>query len=163
MHISHFNNDNALTGVAMTGESPMLGGISEVWYDAHRPNVLSLLLLPALQNFGQQSRWMLWLTPEHKVDKRWLERSGIPLDKSIEITLSSQEESVQAMVKAIETGNYSVITACFTASLTVEQEALLDHVAKKMDTVVFILREKSMAQFSAVQQSGQKIPKFEFH
>ena len=40
------------------------GLISEVVYREDQPGMTQLLLLPLLQQLGQQSRWQLWLTPQ---------------------------------------------------------------------------------------------------
>ena len=37
---------------------------SEVVYREDQPMMTQLLLLPLLQQLGQQSRWQLWLTPQ---------------------------------------------------------------------------------------------------
>ncbi|STV46380.1 cell division inhibitor [Klebsiella pneumoniae subsp. ozaenae] len=40
-----------------------------------------LLLLPLLQQLGQQSRWQLWLTPQQKLSREWVQSAGLPLSK----------------------------------------------------------------------------------
>jgi cell division inhibitor SulA len=36
-----------------------------------------LLLLPLLQQLGQQSRWQLWLTPQQKLSREWVQSAGL--------------------------------------------------------------------------------------
>ncbi len=45
-----------------------------------------LLLLPLLQQLGQQSRWQLWLTPQQKLSREWVQASGLPLTKVMQIS-----------------------------------------------------------------------------
>lgn len=48
------------------------GLISEVVYREDQPMMTQLLLLPLLQQLGQQSRWQLWLTPQQKLSREWV-------------------------------------------------------------------------------------------
>ncbi|MER1976562.1 cell division inhibitor SulA, partial [Pseudocitrobacter faecalis] len=59
--------------------SPAL--VSEVVYREDQPMMAQLLLLPLLQQLGQQSRWQLWLTPQQKLSRQWVQASGLPLSK----------------------------------------------------------------------------------
>ena len=45
-----------------------------------------LLLLPLLQQLGQQSRWQLWLTPQQKLSREWVQSAGLPLTKVMQIS-----------------------------------------------------------------------------
>ncbi len=47
-----------------SGEQNTNGLISEIVYREDQPMMTQLLLLPLLQQLGQQSRWQLWLTPQ---------------------------------------------------------------------------------------------------
>lgn len=51
-------------------ENTTAGLISEVVYREDQPMMTQLLLLPLLQQLGQQSRWQLWLTPQQKTESR---------------------------------------------------------------------------------------------
>ncbi len=42
---------------------------------------MPLLLLPVLKQLSTQSRWQLWLTPAHKLNRSWMQQSGLPLGK----------------------------------------------------------------------------------
>ncbi|KKA62692.1 putative beta-lactamase, partial [Escherichia coli 9.1649] len=68
-----------------------------------------LLLLPLLQQLGQQSRWQLWLTPQQKLSREWVQASGLPLTKVMQISQLSPCHTVESMVRALRTGNYSVV------------------------------------------------------
>ena len=62
-------------------ENTTAGLISEVVYREDQPMMTQLLLLPLLQQLGQQSRWQLWLTPQQKLSREWVQASGLPLTK----------------------------------------------------------------------------------
>ena len=53
-------------------ENTTAGLISEVVYREDQPMMTQLLLLPLLQQLGQQSRWQLWLTPQQKLSREWV-------------------------------------------------------------------------------------------
>ena len=59
-------------------ENTTAGLISEVVYREDQPMMTQLLLLPLLQQLGQQSRWQLWLTPQQKLSREWVQASGLP-------------------------------------------------------------------------------------
>ncbi|MGP0939703.1 SulA-like leucine-rich domain-containing protein, partial [Serratia sp. CY74664] len=59
------------------------GLISELVYNERQPAVAQLLL-PLLLQLGKQSRWLLWLTPQQKLSKQWLQQSGLPVDKMVQ-------------------------------------------------------------------------------
>ncbi|MEL2256399.1 SulA-like leucine-rich domain-containing protein, partial [Klebsiella pneumoniae] len=61
------------------------GLISEVVYREDQPLLTQLLLLPLLQQLGQQSRWQLWLTPQQKLSREWVQSAGLPLAKVMQI------------------------------------------------------------------------------
>ena len=52
------------------------GGITELRY-SEQPGMMQMLLLPLLQQLSQQSRWQLWLTPAYKLNRTWLQESGL--------------------------------------------------------------------------------------
>lgn len=53
-----------------SGDQNTNGLISEIVYREDQPMMTQLLLLPLLQQLGQQSRWQLWLTPQQKAQPR---------------------------------------------------------------------------------------------
>ena len=84
------------------------GLLSEFVYSENQP-ALTQLLLPLLHHFGTQSRWLLWLTPTQKLSRRWLSQSGLPVDKIVQVNQLQGIASVDAMERALLTGNYSVV------------------------------------------------------
>ncbi len=56
-----------------SGEQNTNGLISEIVYREDQPMMTQLLLLPLLQQLGQQSRWQLWLTPQQKLSREWVQ------------------------------------------------------------------------------------------
>ena len=87
-------------------ENTTAGLISEVVYREDQPMMTQLLLLPLLQQLGQQSRWQLWLTPQQKLSREWVQASGLPLTKVMQISQLSPCHTVESMVRALRTGNY---------------------------------------------------------
>ncbi|SUH16453.1 cell division inhibitor [Salmonella enterica subsp. enterica] len=65
---------------------PRPGLVSEVVYHEDQPMMAQLLLLPLLRQLGQQSRWQLWLTPQQKLSREWVQSSGLPLTKVMQIS-----------------------------------------------------------------------------
>ncbi|SEQ61132.1 SOS cell division inhibitor SulA [Rosenbergiella nectarea] len=158
----HSVNDFSKQMHSMPEVTPSLGGVNQICYDNASPTLLNLLLLPAIKQLGQQAKWMLWLTPENKLDRSWLEHSGISLSKSVQIPMLNDEQKMDSMIQAIKSGNYSVITVWLDSTLTVDQQNSLDFLAKESDTVVFILHKNSPTNRSTRHISHQKIPTFAF-
>ena len=133
------------------------GLISEVLYRADQPMMTQLLLLPLLQQLGQQSRWQLWLTPQKKLSRQWVEASGLPLSKVMQVRQMASEDTLDSMIRALRTGNYSVVIAWVSESLTEEEHARLANAAEEGNAVGFIMRPIAAAPHSARQQFGLKI------
>ncbi|MBT0726923.1 SulA-like leucine-rich domain-containing protein [Rosenbergiella australiborealis] len=162
MIIPHSVNDAAKQAITLNSLTPSLGGINQICYDSASPTLLNLLLLPAIKQLGEQAKWVLWLTPENKIDRSWLENSGISLNKSVQLPFLNDEQKIHSLAQAITSGNYSVITVWLDSALTAEQKFNLDNMAKESETVVFILRKNSTEFPSARQVSRHKIPTFAF-
>lgn len=158
----HSVNDFSKQMHSMPEVTPSLGGVNQICYDNASPTLLNLLLLPAIKQLGQQAKWMLWLTPENKLDRSWLEHSGISLSKSVQIPMLNDDQKIDSMIQAIKSGNYSVITVWLASTLTVDQQNSLDFLAKESDTVVFILHKNAPPNRSTRHISHQKIPTFAF-
>ena len=133
------------------------GLISEVLYRADQPMMTQLLLLPLLQQLGQQSRWQLWLTPQQKLSRQWVEASGLPLSKVMQVSQMSSENTLDSMIRALRTGNYSVVIAWISEPLTEDEHFRLTSAAEEGSAVGFIMRPIATAPHSARQQSGLKI------
>lgn len=82
--------------------------IGELLYDEDH-NMIAHLLVPLLQQLGKQPRWLLWLTPQQKLSKEWLQKVKLPVDKTVQMNHIDPIERFDAMEKALLTGNYSVV------------------------------------------------------
>ncbi|SMB30832.1 SOS cell division inhibitor [Serratia proteamaculans] len=114
------------------------GLISELVYNEHQPAVAQLLL-PLLQQLGMQSRWLLWLTPQQKLSKLWLQQSGLPVGKVVQLSQINPLDTVEAMEKALLTGNYSVVLG-WLPDLTEEDRLKLRRAAELGNAYGFIMR-----------------------
>lgn len=119
------------------------GIISEIDYSAEHP-MTTLLLLPLLQQLAAQSRWLLWLAPLQKISRHWLQQSGLPLDKVIQPYHLKPNETVDAMEKALLTGNYSVVLCWLEHNLTAEESMRLRQAAQKGNAYGFIMRPQGI-------------------
>ncbi|CNI10706.1 SOS-induced cell division inhibitor SulA [Yersinia vastinensis] len=106
----HANYHSLLTGNTQERvDAPTDSGlISELVYSENQPAVTQLLL-PLLQQLGKQSRWLLWLTPQQKLSRSWIQQSGLPVSKIVQVRQINPLSTVDAMEKALLTGNYSVV------------------------------------------------------
>ncbi|ACS86474.1 SOS-induced cell division inhibitor SulA [Musicola paradisiaca] len=132
-------------GQQIPSVSPSCGVISEIVYGGEQP-VFAPLLLPLLQQLGMQSRWLLWLSPQQKLSRPWLQQSGLPLNKMIAFHHLDPAYIVDAMEKALITGNYSVVLCWLNTEVSDEQKMRLRHAAQHGNTYGFIIRseEKSI-------------------
>ena len=112
---------NAAPSVAQSSAGNKIKGlISEVIYSEDQPWVTQLVLLPLLQQLGQQSRWQLWLTPQQKLSRQWVQSAGLPLAKVMQVSQLDPLFTVDAMVKALQTGNDRVVIGWLPEELTAE-------------------------------------------
>ncbi|ORM84710.1 cell division inhibitor SulA [Pantoea deleyi] len=125
--------------------------------------MMQMLLLPLLQQLSQQSRWQLWLTPAHKLNRSWLQASGLPLDKSMHIADSERLNAVEAMVKALRTGNYSVVLAWIPYELDEDERRQLENAAAEGEAMGLILRASGSPEAPLRPQSAIKIQSDLFH
>jgi len=142
-HSNHFNRLD-LSGNQSIKRLPSLdnnGLISEFVYDEEH-TTLSLLLLPLLQYLGMQSRWLLWLSPQQKLNRNWLIQSGLPMDKMIQINQLQGLSSVDAMAKALQTGNYSVVLGWLPELSDADREKL-QVAAKRGGAYGFIMKPQN--------------------
>ncbi len=138
------------------------GIISEVVYDEDQ-SVVGHILLPLLRLLGTQSRWLLWLTPSRKLSRPWLEQSGLPLEKMVQLRQPSAYDSVAAMEKALLTGNYSVILGWFAQELTADDKIRLREAAQHGGTYGFIMYPQNEVCRKSGQFSGLKIHSTLYH
>lgn len=139
------------------------GWISELTYSEDQPGMTQMLLLPLLQQLGTQSRWQLWLTPPQKLSRRWLQQSGLPLDKMMQISRAEQISTVDAMIKALQTGNYSVVLGWLPDDIDEEDRRRLDEAAATGQALGLIMRPQYRISSSARPESGLKIHSTLYH
>ena len=146
-------------------ENTTAGLISEVVYREDQPMMTQLLLLPLLQQLGQQSRWQLWLTPQQKLSREWVQASGLPLTKVMQISQLSPCHTVESMVRALRTGNYKTVFDSEAArkARTEEEHAELVDAANEGNAMGFIMRPVSASSHATRQLSGLKIHSNLYH
>ncbi len=113
-----------------SGEQNTNGLISEIVYREDQPMMTQLLLLPLLQQLGQQSRWQLWLTPQQKLSREWVQSAGLPLSKVMQISQLSPSHTIDSMIRALRTGNYSVVICWLAEELTADEHERLVNAAR---------------------------------
>lgn len=139
------------------------GMISELIYSENQPGMTQLLLLPLLQQLGKQSRWQLWLTPHQKLSRDWLQRSGLPLDRVMQAAYSGPISTVEAMIKALQTGNYSVVLGWFEEDVSESDRARLLAAANSGQALGLIMRPNRANSQSGRPLSGLKIHSSLYH
>ncbi|HFZ8995287.1 TPA: SOS-induced cell division inhibitor SulA [Citrobacter freundii] len=127
----------------VSSENLPAGLISEVVYREDQPMMAQLLLLPLLQQLGQQSRWQLWLTPQQKLSREWVQSAGLPLTKVMQINQLSPCHTLESMIRALQTGNYSVVIGWLADELTEEEQTRLAQAANEGSAMGFIMRPVS--------------------
>lgn len=115
-----------------SGEQNTNGLISEIVYREDQPMMTQLLLLPLLQQLGQQSRWQLWLTPQQKLSREWVQSAGLPLSKVMQISQLSPSHTIDSMIRALRTGNYSVVICWLAEELTADEHERLVNAARRV-------------------------------
>ena len=156
---------NALSGHSRAAVSPVLttGWVSELSYSEAQPGLTQLLLLPLLQQLGTQSRWQLWLTPPQKVSRQWLKASGLPLNKMMQFPSCQQINAVETMIRALQTGNYSVVLGWFTKDISENERRQLEEAASAGQALGLIMRPQSSASLSCGQKNRLKIHSTLYH
>ncbi|MFK3709925.1 MULTISPECIES: SOS-induced cell division inhibitor SulA [Leclercia] len=139
------------------------GLISEVLYREDQPMMTQLLLLPLLQQLGQQDRWQLWLTPQQKLSREWVQSAGLPLTKVMQVSQMDPCHTVESMVRALRTGNYSVVIGWFTEELTETEQHRLAEAAEEGNALGFIMRPVRMNALGNGHLSGLKIHSNLYH
>ncbi|MFY9995453.1 MAG: SOS-induced cell division inhibitor SulA [Leclercia sp.] len=139
------------------------GLISEVLYREDQPMMTQLLLLPLLQQLGQQSRWQLWLTPQQKLSRQWVQSAGLPLTKVMQISQMAPCHTVESMVRALRTGNYSVVIGWCTEELTEMEQHRLAEAAEEGNALGFIMRPVRVDTQGYGHLSGLKIHSNLYH
>ena len=146
-----------------SGEQNTNGLISEIVYREDQPMMTQLLLLPLLQQLGQQSRWQLWLTPQQKLSREWVQSAGLPLTKVMQINQLPPCDTVESMIRALRTGNYSVVIGWLPEELTEEEHFRLTEAAEEGNAIGFIMRPVRSDSYRRGQLSGLKIHSNLYH
>ncbi|MEJ4043395.1 SOS-induced cell division inhibitor SulA [Erwinia sp. SLM-02] len=159
------NSDSAFHVASRVTSAPACaaGLISELVYSENQPGMTQLLLLPLLQQLGKQSRWQLWLTPQQKLSRDWLQRSGLPLDRVMQASHSGPITTVEAMIKALQTGNYSVVLGWFDEEVSESDRARLLAAANCGQALGLIMRPDRVNLQSGRPLSGLKIHSSLYH
>jgi cell division inhibitor SulA len=139
------------------------GVISEVVYSEDRAGLTELMLLPLLQQLGQQSRWQLWLTPCQKLSRQWLQSAGLPLSKVMQVNQVAPLTTIETMAKAMRTGNYSAVIGWLPHELSNEQHNLLNLAAAQGQTTGLILRPVPPLIPGSRPRTGLKIHSSLYH
>lgn len=116
--------------------------VSEIIYDPQNPFTLHLLL-PFLQQLANQPRWQLWLLPDSRINRYWINNLGLPAQKTIGLNKISIEKSIEMMEKALSSGNFSTTIAWLPAVMP-EIKQRLHRAAAKGDSYCFILQPNSI-------------------
>ncbi|WP_312948916.1 SOS-induced cell division inhibitor SulA [Superficieibacter sp.] len=149
--------------VYAANEQTSTGLISEVVYREDQPMMTQLLLLPLLQQLGQQSRWQLWLTPQQKLSREWVQAAGLPLTKVMQISQMSPCNTLESMIRALRTGNYSVVIGWLTDELTEEEYSRLVMAAEEGHAMGFVMRPIRGSNQSGRHFNGLKIHSNLYH
>ncbi|HEY4467735.1 MAG TPA: SOS-induced cell division inhibitor SulA [Klebsiella sp.] len=144
-------------------EQPANGLISEIVYREDQPMMTQLLLLPLLQQLGQQSRWQLWLTPRQKLSREWVQSSGLPLSKVMQISQLSPANTLESMVRSLRTGNYSVVIGWHSDELSIGEHERLVAAAEEGHAMGFIMRPVRNPDQRGRQLFGLKIHSNLYH
>ncbi|WP_058913136.1 SOS-induced cell division inhibitor SulA [Entomohabitans teleogrylli] len=157
------NASRITRGNVSWASNPAQGLISEVIYSEEQPGLTQLLLLPLLQQLGQQSRWQLWLTPQQKLSRAWVEAAGLPLSKVMQVSQMTPGNMMESMAKALRTGNYSVVVGWFPAGLTDEEHRILGKAAEEGNAIGLIMRPVHPAYAQSGPRSTLKIHSNLYH
>lgn len=153
----------ALSSAESFAENHARGLISEVVYSEDQPWMTQMVLLPLLQQLGQQSRWQLWLTPQQKLSRQWVQASGLPLTKVMQASQLDPLFTVDAMVKALQTGNYSIVIGWLSEELSDEVYSRLSNAAEKGNAIGFIMRPTRAPGSGYRPRAGLKIHSGLYH
>ncbi|WP_105664696.1 SOS-induced cell division inhibitor SulA [Cronobacter dublinensis] len=162
MYFSHQNRAHGSRRLAKEtagalAQAETKGLISEVMYNEDQPWMTQLVLLPLLQQLGQQSRWQLWLTPQQRLSREWVESSGLPLTKVMQVCQMNPQVTIDSMIRALETGNYSVVIAWLHDDLTDDEHRRLTEAAEKGNAMGFLMRPVQPSLTGDRPRSGLRI------
>ncbi|MBS9423251.1 SOS-induced cell division inhibitor SulA [Photorhabdus caribbeanensis] len=138
------DNSTKREGVVKEGKE---GIVSELIYGDNQYNdnqaVINRILLPLLRQSGNEARWLLWVNPHKKLSRQWLINSGLPLDKIVQLNRISSITTVEAMERALASGNYSVVLG-WLPKLSERDTVKLRVAAQKGNALGFIMRPQDL-------------------
>lgn len=116
-----------------------LNGVVNKWvYNENNPMV-EVLLTSLLHRLRDESRWLLWLNPNRKLSRNQLINSELPLNKTVQINSLSPEISVIAIIKALSSGNCTVVLG-WLPTLSPSCLQHLEHAAQIENSIGFVMR-----------------------
>ncbi|ATG17950.1 TPA: SOS-induced cell division inhibitor SulA [Providencia alcalifaciens] len=137
-HLTDSNVTSASSTMNSVNGAMQQGMVSELVYNEQHP-VMDYILLPMLRQFGIQSRWLLWLSPEKKLSKHWVEQAGLPANKIMQLNQVDSITTIDAMEKALRSGNYSVVLG-WLPEISEQDFILLQNAAEVGHSMGFIMR-----------------------
>lgn len=137
--------------------------VSEIVYREDQPWMTQCVLLPLLQQLGQQSRWLLWLTPNQRLSRKWLQMSGLPLTKVMQANPTNSYTTVDAMLRALRTGNYSVVIGWLSYDISDDEHLALSEAAEMGNAICFIMRPSAGSITGTRPRSSLKIHSCLYH
>ncbi len=152
----------AANGYSSSCPAAPKGIISEVVYSEENPGLTQYMLLPLLQQLGQQSRWQLWMTPHHKPDRQWFSSSGLPVDKIMHANFRHHDYTLTSMEKALRSGNFSAVVCWSSQPLTEDEHSRLSSAAAEGHAMGLIMRAEGSYRL-ARPLSGLKIHSGLYH
>ncbi|WP_127958996.1 SOS-induced cell division inhibitor SulA [Serratia microhaemolytica] len=129
---------SACATIAASCNDKKHGAIWEFVYSQQQP-LLHPPLLPLLQQLGQQARWLLWLAPQKRLSRAWLEQVNLPVNKVVQLHQIMSHATVGVMERALLSGNYSVVLGWLPA-LTEQDRSRLAQAAEQGNAYGFIMR-----------------------
>ncbi|MBS9431120.1 SOS-induced cell division inhibitor SulA [Photorhabdus hainanensis] len=138
------DNSAKREGVVKEGKE---GIVSELIYSDNQYSdnqaIINRILLPLLRQSGNEARWLLWVSPHKKLSRQWLINSGLPLDKIVQLNRISSITTVEAMERALASGNYSVVLG-WLPKLSEKDTVKLQAAAQKGNALGFIMRPQDV-------------------
>ncbi|KAA8716599.1 cell division inhibitor SulA [Morganella psychrotolerans] len=140
------------------------GMVSELVY-RNNDMILTHILLPLLRQFAGEPRWLLWLSPGEKLSRRWLAQNQLPRDKIMQLSRIPAINSVDAMEKALTSGNFGVVLGWLPV-LTEQENYRLQQAAQRGSCLGFIMRPQEWHHDNAPvarQLNTVQIHSFSYH
>lgn len=160
--VNHYTQ--TMSSITQMGNTLQQGMVSELVYDEKHP-IMDCILLPMLRQFGIQSRWLLWLSPNKKLSRHWLKQSGLPTNKIMQLSNMASITTIEAMEKALRSGNYSVVLG-WLPDLNEQDFSRLQSAAQEGHSIGFIMRPQKTHNIAGIhsgQQNNLKIHSNYYH